>query len=150
SRAIDTVPSMEFSRATKPKSTLPSVTADSTCTNDGRGLSCALASWGSLRRASSVKVPGGPRKPMVACGETAPVMGGQDRAVMDESALRNILEQFAAGAIDADEVVRRLRRLPFTELGYALVDHHRALRQGLPEAVYGPGKSVAQCVGIIG
>jgi NCAIR mutase (PurE)-related protein len=69
---------------------------------------------------------------------------------MDESALRTLLDQLAAGAIDADEVVRRLRRLPFTELGYALVDHHRALRQGLPEAVYGPGKSAAQCVGIIG
>jgi NCAIR mutase (PurE)-related protein len=69
---------------------------------------------------------------------------------MDESALRILLDQFAAGAIDADEVVRRLRRLPFTELGYALVDHHRVLRQGLPEAVYAPGKSAAQCVGIIG
>jgi NCAIR mutase (PurE)-related protein len=69
---------------------------------------------------------------------------------MDESALRNLLDQLAAGAIDADEVVRRLRRLPFAELGYAMVDHHRALRQGLPEAVYGPGKSAAQCVGIVG
>jgi NCAIR mutase (PurE)-related protein len=86
----------------------------------------------------------------MACGETAPVMGGQDRAVMDESALRDLLGQFAASTIDADEVVRRLRRLPFTELGYALVDHHRVLRQGLPEAVYAPGKSAAQCVGIIG
>jgi NCAIR mutase (PurE)-related protein len=69
---------------------------------------------------------------------------------MDESALRDLLGRFAAGAIDADEVVRRLRRLPFTELGYALVDHHRALRLGLPEAVFAPGKSAAQCVGIIG
>lgn len=69
---------------------------------------------------------------------------------MDEAALRNLLDQLAAGAVDADEVVRRLRRLPFAELGYAMVDHHRALRQGLPEAVYGPGKSAAQCVGIVG
>jgi NCAIR mutase (PurE)-related protein len=69
---------------------------------------------------------------------------------MDEAALRLLLDQLAAGAVDPDEVVRRLRRLPFTELGYALVDHHRTLRQGLPEAVYGPGKSPAQCVGIIG
>jgi NCAIR mutase (PurE)-related protein len=87
---------------------------------------------------------------MVAFGETAPVMGGQDRAVMDESALRHLLDQLAAGAVDADEVVRRLRRLPFAELGYAMVDHHRVLRQGLPEAVFGPGKSAAQCVGIVG
>ena len=69
---------------------------------------------------------------------------------MDESALRNLLDELATGAIDADEVVRRLRRLPFAELGYAMVDHHRALRQGLPEAVYGPGKSADQCVGIVG
>jgi NCAIR mutase (PurE)-related protein len=69
---------------------------------------------------------------------------------MDEFALRNLLDQLATGTIDVDEVVRRLRRLPFADLDYALVDHHRALRQGLPEAVYGPGKSAEQCVGIIG
>jgi len=69
---------------------------------------------------------------------------------MDDAALRILLEQFAAGEVDADDVVRRLRRLPFSELGYALVDHHRELRQGLPEAVYGPGKTPAQCVGIVG
>jgi NCAIR mutase (PurE)-related protein len=69
---------------------------------------------------------------------------------MDEAALRLLLAELAAGDIDADEVVRRVRRLPFTELGYAMVDHHRALRQGLPEAVYGPGKTAAQCAGIVG
>jgi NCAIR mutase (PurE)-related protein len=69
---------------------------------------------------------------------------------MDATALRNLLDQLAAGDIDADEVVRRVRRLPFAELGYAMVDHHRALRQGMGEAVYGPGKSAAQCVGIVG
>ena len=69
---------------------------------------------------------------------------------MDEAALRNLLDQLAAGAVDADEVVRQVRRLPFAELGYAMVDHHRALRQGLPEAVFGPGKSVDHCVGIVG
>jgi hypothetical protein len=42
-----------------------------------------------------------------------------------------------------------LRRLPFAELGFAKVDHHRALRQGLPEAVYGPGKTPAQCAAIV-
>jgi pyridinium-3,5-biscarboxylic acid mononucleotide synthase len=69
---------------------------------------------------------------------------------MDESEVRTLLDQLAAGTIDADDVVRQLRRLPFAELGYAMVDHHRMLRQGLPEAVFGPGKSAAQCVGIVG
>ena len=68
---------------------------------------------------------------------------------MDEAAVRNLLDQMQAGEVDADEVVRRLRLLPFADLGYATVDHHRELRQGLPEAVYGPGKTPAQCVGII-
>jgi NCAIR mutase (PurE)-related protein len=68
---------------------------------------------------------------------------------MNEPALRNLLDELVAGEIDPDEAVRRLRRLPFAELGYANVDHHRELRQGVAEAVYGPGKSAAQCVGII-
>jgi NCAIR mutase (PurE)-related protein len=46
--------------------------------------------------------------------------------------------------------VAALRRLPFAEVGDALVDHHRALRQGMPEAVYGPGKTPEQCAGIVG
>ena len=69
---------------------------------------------------------------------------------VDEPALRALLDDLAAGRVDADEVVRRLRRLPFADVGDALVDHHRALRQGMPEAVYGPGKTPEQCVRIVG
>lgn len=68
---------------------------------------------------------------------------------MDAAAVRQLLDRLVAGEIDPDEVVRRLRVMPFTELGYATVDRHRELRQGLPEVVYGPGKSAAQCVGIV-
>jgi NCAIR mutase (PurE)-related protein len=68
---------------------------------------------------------------------------------MDEPQLRQLLDDVRAGTIDADEAVRKLQRLPFTELGYARVDHHRALRQGMPEAVYAPGKSPDHCVGIV-
>ena len=68
---------------------------------------------------------------------------------MDEAALRKLLEDLRTGAVDADEAVRRLRRLPFADLGYARIDHHRALRQGLPEAVYAPGKLPAQCAEIV-
>ncbi len=69
---------------------------------------------------------------------------------MDEPALRALLDELLARTVEPDEVVRRLRRLPFADVGDALVDHHRALRQGLPEAVYGPGKSPEQCVRIVG
>jgi NCAIR mutase (PurE)-related protein len=71
-------------------------------------------------------------------------------AGVDESALRALIDDLTAGRVGADDVVARLRRLPFADLGDALVDHHRALRQGLPEAVYGPGKTPEQCVRIVG
>jgi hypothetical protein len=72
-------------------------------------------------------------------------MGG-----VDESALRALLDDVAVGRLRPDDAVNRLRRLPFADLGDAHVDHHRALRQGLPEAVYGPGKTPEQCVRIVG
>lgn len=68
---------------------------------------------------------------------------------MDETAVRQLLEDVRAGTVDADEAVRRLRRLPFADLGFARVDHHRALRQGAAEAVYGPGKTPEQCAGVV-
>ena len=68
---------------------------------------------------------------------------------MDEAAVRKLLDQLTAGEVDGDEAVRQLRALPFADLGYANVDHHRELRQGVPEAVYAPGKTAAQCVGIV-
>jgi NCAIR mutase (PurE)-related protein len=68
---------------------------------------------------------------------------------MDEAALRNLLDDVRSGALSADDAVHRLRRLPFADLGFARVDHHRALRQRLPEAVYGPGKSPEQCAAIV-
>ena len=68
---------------------------------------------------------------------------------MDETTLRQLLEDVRAGVVQPDEAVARLRRLPFADLGFARVDHHRALRQGLPEAVYGPGKTPGQCAAIV-
>jgi len=71
-------------------------------------------------------------------------------AGVDEPALRALLDDLTAGRVSSDEVVRQLQRLPFADVGDALVDHHRALRQGMPEAVYGPGKTPEQCVRIVG
>lgn len=68
---------------------------------------------------------------------------------MDEAALHDLLSDVRSGQVDAEDAVRRLRRLPFADLGFARVDHHRALRQGVAEAVYGPGKTPSQCAAIV-
>ena len=68
---------------------------------------------------------------------------------MDEHSLRQLLDDVRSGVTSPDDAVARLRRLPFADLGFARVDHHRALRQGLPEAVYGPGKTPEQCAAIV-
>src|SRR6186997_2528649 len=68
---------------------------------------------------------------------------------MDEPALRQLLADVQSGVISADDAAARLRRLPFADLGFARVDHHRALRQPVPEAVYAPGKTPAQCAAIV-
>ena len=68
---------------------------------------------------------------------------------MDAEALADLLREVAEGRCQPDEAVHRLRRLPFSDLGFARVDHHRPLRQRLPEAVYGPGKTPGQCAKIV-
>jgi NCAIR mutase (PurE)-related protein len=69
---------------------------------------------------------------------------------MDEAALRALLDDVTAGRATPDDAVAALRRLPFADLGDAFVDHHRALRLGMPETVYCPGKSSEQVVTIVG
>ena len=68
---------------------------------------------------------------------------------MDEGAVRRLLDAVRGGTLSADDAVAELRRLPFADLGFARVDHHRALRQGRAEAVYGPGKTSEQCAAIV-
>ena len=68
---------------------------------------------------------------------------------MDASSLRALLEAVASGRCEPDDAVRQLRRLPYADLGFARVDHHRDLRLGLPEAVYGPGKTPEHCAAVV-
>lgn len=68
---------------------------------------------------------------------------------MDEAAVRRLIEQLQAGLVSADDAVDRLRHLPFVDLGFARVDHHRTLRQGVAEAVYAPGKPPEMCAEIV-
>ena len=68
---------------------------------------------------------------------------------MDASSLRTLIEQVAAGQRSPDDAVRQLRRLPYSDLGFARVDHHRDLRLGMPEAVYGPGKTPEHAAAVV-
>lgn len=67
---------------------------------------------------------------------------------MDEQQLRGLLDDVRAGATSVDDALERVRHLPFEDLGYAKLDHHRALRHGLTEVVFGKGKTADQVVGI--
>ena len=68
---------------------------------------------------------------------------------MNPSSLRALIDQVASGECTPDDAVRQLRRLPYADLGFARIDHHRDLRQGMPEAVYGPGKAPEHCAAIV-
>ena len=67
---------------------------------------------------------------------------------MDTATLKNLLAEVAGGSTTADAAFQRLRDLPFEDLGFAHVDHHRALRQGYPETIFGQGKTPEQTVAI--
>ena len=67
---------------------------------------------------------------------------------MDESILRKLLGRLKSGELSEDEVLKKLRFLPFEDIGDAKVDHHRAIRTGFPEVVYGKGKTDEQIVRI--
>jgi pyridinium-3,5-biscarboxylic acid mononucleotide synthase len=63
---------------------------------------------------------------------------------MNAESIRKLFEQVRGGRLSPDEAVDRLRHLPFEDLGFAKVDHHRALRVGMPEVIFGQGKTPAQ------
>jgi len=68
---------------------------------------------------------------------------------MNQSELLKILESVKVGALAPDRAVERLKHLPFEDLGFAKVDHHRALRQGFAEVVFGKGKTPQQVAEIV-
>lgn len=63
---------------------------------------------------------------------------------MEQKEVRALLEQVAAGTMGIETAVLRLKEAPFEDLGFAKLDHHRALRQGVAEVVYGAGKTPRQ------
>jgi len=67
---------------------------------------------------------------------------------MTEHQLRALFEEVRTGATDIDAALHRVRHMPFEDLGFAKIDHHRALRHGIPEVIFGLGKTVEHVVAI--
>lgn len=68
---------------------------------------------------------------------------------MDSQRLRKLLEAVKQGEVSPDEAAQRLRHMPFEDLGFAKLDHHRAIRCGFPEVIFCLGKTVDQVVAIV-
>ena len=69
---------------------------------------------------------------------------------MDREHLRRLFEDVRSGTADIETAMERVRRLPFEDLGFAKVDHHRALRHGIPEVILAKGKTPDQVAAIAG
>lgn len=63
---------------------------------------------------------------------------------MDKKDLKKVLESIADGSLSVDDAMLMLRTAPFDDLGFAKTDHHRSLRQGIAEVIYGAGKTPDQ------
>jgi NCAIR mutase (PurE)-related protein len=63
---------------------------------------------------------------------------------LNSESIRRLLEQVRKGKLSPDDAVAKLRHLPFEDLGFAKVDHHRHLRVGMPEVIFSPGKTPHQ------
>lgn len=68
---------------------------------------------------------------------------------MNEKELETLLSELRAGRIEVQDAVQKIKMEPFEELGYAKVDHHRGVRQGVQEVIYGAGKTPEQITGIV-
>ena len=67
---------------------------------------------------------------------------------MNTNDLTKLLESVRAGKTDVETALKRLKHLPFEDVAYAHIDHHRQLRHGMPEVIYCEGKTLEQTVGI--
>ena len=67
---------------------------------------------------------------------------------MNEKQLQHILTNVKDGTLNVEEAVQQLRHLPFEDIGFAKIDHHRTIRCGFPEVIYCPGKTAEQVAAI--
>lgn len=69
---------------------------------------------------------------------------------MDQAKLNALLEDVAKGNVSSQDAAEKLKHLPFEDLGFAKIDHHRQIRKGVPETIFASGKTSEQVIGIIG
>src|SRR4029453_14287311 len=94
-----------------------------------------------------ISVPAGPRGPH---GYDGISLSEARRKSMDPRDLKELLDKVSKGVLSPDEAAARLATLPYEDLGFAKLDHHRALHRGFPEAVFGAGKTPEQILAIVG
>jgi NCAIR mutase (PurE)-related protein len=63
--------------------------------------------------------------------------------------IRDLLKKVESGTVGVDEAMRSLQHLPFEDIGFAHIDHHRSLRKGFPEVIWGEGKTASQIISIV-
>ena len=73
----------------------------------------------------------------------------KQRFSLSPDEITKMLRQVRQGKLSVEDAVERLRTLPYEDLGYAKIDHHRSLRQGFPEVVFARGKAPEQVEGIV-
>jgi pyridinium-3,5-biscarboxylic acid mononucleotide synthase len=67
---------------------------------------------------------------------------------MDKNKIKHLLASVKDGSVPIEEALRQLKHLPYEDISFAQVDHHRHLRQGVPEVIFASGKTVAQVLAI--
>ncbi len=68
---------------------------------------------------------------------------------MDKNHLKNLLEDVKSGRMDTDAALHQLKKLPYENIDFARIDHHRCMRSGVPEVIYCEGKTIPQIQGIM-
>jgi NCAIR mutase (PurE)-related protein len=99
-------------------------------------------------------ISGVPCRPLVIDGAHAwrhadQVYRSNDSVSMDPRSIKDLLDSVRDGRVSPEEATARLATLPYEDLGFAKIDHHRALRRGFPEAVFGAGKTPEQIAAIV-
>ncbi len=89
-----------------------------------------------------------PEEAWRSLGPAPPATRRPGRATIEETRLRALLRQFKDGSVTVDDVIAQLRVLPYQDMGFAKVDHHRAIRKGFPEVIFGQGKTPEQIAAI--